>query len=186
MPVDEPNWDNICISICEVRFYALRGMTQALSAAIPANVKERTKQWKLSKRTGKVERAFAGIVLCPEEISEWKQRSYSRRPTVPLLLPVSQCHEETESSPLQSFLICISLLYTFFLLISAPSLCSKARQKEEKHFARADISLYVHLTYKNFNSENNSCRLLNTTSDSNVTIVFSSVITNLKGSKTRL
>lgn len=26
-PLGEPNWDNICISICEVRFHALRGMT---------------------------------------------------------------------------------------------------------------------------------------------------------------
>lgn len=86
----------------------------------------------------------------------------------------------------ESFLICISLLYTFFLLISAPSLCSEARQKEEKHSARTDISLYVHLTYKNFNSENNSCRLLNTASDSSVTIVFSSIITNLEDSETGL
>ena len=31
----ELNWDNICISICEVRFHALRGMMRALPAAIP-------------------------------------------------------------------------------------------------------------------------------------------------------
>lgn len=89
--------------------------------------------------------------------------------------------------PLHSFLICISLLYTFFLLISAPSLCSEARQKEEKHSARTNISLYVHLTYKNFNLENNSCHLLNAASvDSSVTIAFSSVITNLNDSETGL
>lgn len=110
-----------------------------------------------------------------------------------LLLPVSLFYAvlrsstgKPSSSLLQSFLICISLLYTFFLLISAPSLCSEARQKEEKHSARTDISLYVHLTYKNFNSENNSCRLLNTASDSSVTIVFSSTITNLEDSETGL
>lgn len=35
-----PNWDNICIFICKVRFHALRGMTWGSFAAIPANVRE--------------------------------------------------------------------------------------------------------------------------------------------------
>lgn len=138
----------------------------ALSAAMRGKRQGPSETMKALETAGEGKGALAGIVLCPEEISEWKQRSYSRRPTAPA---ASSGHPVprgvAEPSALQSYLICISLLYTFFLLISAPSLCSEARQKEEKHSTRADISLYVHLTYKNFNSENNSCRLLNTASD---------------------
>lgn len=68
-------------------------------------------------------------------------------------------------SPLQSF----PHLHFARLYIPSFSLFPRrlyvARQRgggggrEEKHFACVDISLYVHLTCKNFNEENNSCRL---------------------------
>lgn len=157
-------------------------MTRASFGCNIGKCQEETETMKALETDGEVE-ALTGV-LCPEEISEWKQWSDQPPPPPPYFF---QSRSSTKKpSPLQSFLICISLLYTFFLLISAPSLCSEAKQKEEKHSARTNISLYVHLTYKNFNFENNLCRLLNTASDSSVTIVFSSIITNLKDSETGL
>lgn len=141
-------------------------MTRALfPPQCAANVRDRAKQCKLSKRQGR-ERELSPASSCVQKKfpSENSVAILGDQPP-PLLPPATLFYGVAEPSALQSYLICISLLYTFFLLISAPSLCSEARQKEEKHSTRADISLYVHLTYKNFNSENNSCRLLNTASD---------------------
>lgn len=99
-------------------------------AAIPANIRRRTKQWKRFANGRK--RYFDSIVLC------MSRRNFRVKTAKPFRRPflVSRfC--ENEAVPVTVFPhLHFAFIYIFLLFIFAPSLHSKARQKEEKHFAR--------------------------------------------------
>lgn len=99
-------------------------------AAIPANIRRRTKQWKRFANGRK--RYFDSIVLC------MSRRNFRVKTAKPFRRPflVSQfC--ENEAVPVTVFPhLHFAFVYTFLLFIFAPSLHSEARQKEEKHFVR--------------------------------------------------